>query len=265
MSQGLLTGGYESSGGSASGGGGGGPSGIRVYFSLVDKTTGAYTSGIDLSAAGVVQVSKNGDAYANGLGAAPTDIGGGDYYYELDASEVDTPPTVIVKVVKNGYAEIHAEKDIGSPAQVSDVTAATTNAISTILSAIGAAQLAIEDHVDAELFGTGGSISDSINAARDDVKSHVDSTTATLTTLINRLLGLHGDNSLLDGGAGSPALVYLNGLLVGARVRVFASSAALAAATAGAADNADGEVFRWNVTGTNASGLSATLRRSRAL
>jgi hypothetical protein len=97
-------------------------SGIRVYFSMVRIADGAYVAGLDLSAGGVVQVAKDAGAYANRAGAAPTSIGGGDYFYELDSTELGAKAS-LVKVVLATYYEVHEVERIGNPAQVSDVTA----------------------------------------------------------------------------------------------------------------------------------------------
>lgn len=258
MSAGLTTLGFEAPAVTA-GGGGGGPSGIRIYFSLID-TSGVYQPGIDLSASGVVQLSKDGASYANRVGSAPTSIGAGDYYYELDATEVGVD-TVLLKVVKTGYAEVHTEKDM-DVAQGSDVTNAVTTinatvvgALNATLAAIAAAQGAIETHFDLGLSITNGAIV--------ALQATVDANQA----LLKRLLGMHGDNSLLDGGAGFPNVQYnVRRLMTGARLRVFADASALAAATPGAADGANGEIYRWSMSGTDTgAGLDATFSRSRSL
>lgn len=71
----------------------------RVVFRLVDATDGfTPETAVDLTAAADVQVSKNGGAFANRLGAAPTEIGAGQYYYELTAAECDTEGMLTLKV-----------------------------------------------------------------------------------------------------------------------------------------------------------------------
>lgn len=71
----------------------------RIFFMLVDATDGfTPENGVDLTAAGDVQISKNGAAFANAAGAAPTGLGDGLYYYEATAAELDTVGTLVLKV-----------------------------------------------------------------------------------------------------------------------------------------------------------------------
>jgi hypothetical protein len=73
----------------------------RIYFVLYDLTqalqTGQTVTGSEL------QVSKNGAAFTNGAGTV-TEVGGGLYYYEATAGEVDTEGKLLVKVVNTGSA-----------------------------------------------------------------------------------------------------------------------------------------------------------------
>lgn len=72
----------------------------RVMFRLVDATDGFTPElTVDLTTAADVQISKNGGAFASRLGSAPTEIGAGQYYYELTAAECDTEGVLTVKVV----------------------------------------------------------------------------------------------------------------------------------------------------------------------
>lgn len=71
----------------------------RVPFRLVDATDGfTPETAVDLTAAADVQISKNGGAFSNRLGSAPTEVAAGQYYYELTAAECDTEGMLIVKV-----------------------------------------------------------------------------------------------------------------------------------------------------------------------
>lgn len=71
----------------------------RIHFLLVDATDGFTPEvGVDLTAAGDVQISKNGAAFANAAGAAPTGLGDGLYYYEATAAELDTVGQLILKI-----------------------------------------------------------------------------------------------------------------------------------------------------------------------
>lgn len=83
---------------------------------------------------------------------------------------------------------------------------------------------------------------------------------------ITRLLGLHHDNSVTDGGFGFPSIQRDSGKrLLTLRRRVFASKAAAIAATLGAADNADGEIFRYIATSTVDLNVNSSLRSLRDL
>jgi hypothetical protein len=80
------------------------------------------------------------------------------------------------------------------------------------------------------------------------------------TPSLANLLGLHRHNSVLDGGSGHPSVQYdANGVVLSARLRVFASSSAASGATAGHADNADSEIARYTVTGVSSSGRLASM------
>jgi hypothetical protein len=109
---------------------------------------------------------------------------------------------------------------------------------------------------------------DAIDAAaiKADAVTKIQSGLATDASM-QLVLGLHRRNSLLDGGSGQATVIYNgNHLMTTARLRVFASSVALAAATPGAADNADGEIQRYTITGTDTgSGLVATFKLAQVL
>lgn len=84
---------------------------------------------------------------------------------------------------------------------------------------------------------------------------------STSKTNIERVLGLLHENAMVDN------VVYgAQNIITSARVRVFADAAALAAAVAGHANGADGEVFRYTITGVDAgSGQFTSHKISRAL
>lgn len=84
-----------------------------------------------------------------------------------------------------------------------------------------------------------------------------------VTTLLSRLgandlpivKGMLLGNYVLDGGAGSAAVSYdANGHAASQRIRVFADASATAAATLGAANDADGEIARVVITSSPVSG-----------
>ena len=67
--------------------------------------------------------------------------------------------------------------------------------------------------------------------------------------------GLLLGNYVLDGGSGSTSAQYdSNGVMTAGRVRVFASSAAASGATLGAANGADSEVARVDITASAVAG-----------
>lgn len=73
----------------------------RIPFVLYDLVqvfqTGQTVTGAE------VQVSKNGGAFVNGAGSV-VEVGGGAYYYEATAGEVDTEGFLILKIVNAGSA-----------------------------------------------------------------------------------------------------------------------------------------------------------------
>ena len=124
-------------------------SGVIICFSLVSKSTGGYTSGqlVPLAGAGVLQVAKDTGAYVDAIGTL-TESGGGDYAYEFDSTELGAHLSLL-KVVLAGFYEVHEAKDIGDPAQVSDVTAAITAINSHTDTALAALQADLETAIDA--------------------------------------------------------------------------------------------------------------------
>lgn len=90
---------------------------------------------------------------------------------------------------------------------------------------------------------------------------------AAIEELLARNNGLLHGNSMIDGGVGATQPTYsAKGLLTGARVRVFASAGDLALATKGAADDADGEIYRYTITGEdNGLGKMASYKMSEDL
>ena len=73
----------------------------RIYFTLVDATDGTAETGLTFTA-GDVKLSKNGAGESNHTGSFSSHIGGGLYYYELAAAEVDTAGVVTFRVLKTG-------------------------------------------------------------------------------------------------------------------------------------------------------------------
>lgn len=92
-----------------------------------------------------------------------------------------------------------------------------------------------------------------------------DQTTSTTVNIYPRDLLQHSlrEAYVLDGGPGSADVTLdSRGLLLSGRVRVFTTPAKATAATPGAANGADGEIWAFDVTGTNTgvSGMLANLK-----
>lgn len=69
---------------------------------------------------------------------------------------------------------------------------------------------------------------------------------------LGHIEGLLRRNSLLDGGEGFPSAQYdSQGVMILARLRVFADRTDAVSATAGAPNDADGETHRYTITGVN--------------
>ncbi len=97
----------------------------RVPVVLVDSTDRVTPeTGVTLSA-GDLKISKAGGAEANHAGTF-TELSGGDYYYELDAGEVDTLGYVTGRISKTGIAAFRFALQV-----VEDI-AATVDAIKAV-------------------------------------------------------------------------------------------------------------------------------------
>lgn len=139
---GLVTLGWTGFAGTVEGGGGGGPSGIVIPFTLWDAD-GELASSVDLSGAGVVKISVNGDTYTNIVGDPPEPVLGrsGEYIYVLDDTEV--PPDggyVRLSVVLAGYQLVMEDcrPTLATAGNVSSSTSTTAANISNAISAINA-------------------------------------------------------------------------------------------------------------------------------
>ena len=199
----LATRGYLSPSTGSGGGGGGGPSGLVIPFSLYDVDS-VLQPGIDLSGAGVVQVSVNGASFVNRVGSAPTSIGGGAYYYAPDTTEVATDGWILIKVVKTGYQTIILRENINT----APVTTTTIGALATtIANDITASQNAVTSalvnvstdvwnvsraaHTTAGTFGEGVVVNSlataAINAVRDGILNYSHRSGRTVRGLLRRL------------------------------------------------------------------------------
>lgn len=104
-------------------------------------------------------------------------------------------------------------------------------------------------------------VSGSLGAAISDILSGVTLTYA----LALQTAGLLHLNSKIDGGAGQPAVQYTGDVATGARLRVFASKTDADNSVAGAADDADGEILRFDVVATVSGGKMATYKLVQTL
>lgn len=99
-----------------------------------------------------------------------------------------------------------------------------------------------------------------------DAETAILAATDALAAELIAIGGLLHRNAMIDGGSGQLGPSYdANGNLLTGRVRVFADQADLAAATLGAADDADGEVYRYTLTGTVASQKMASFKARQVL
>lgn len=166
---GLLTGGWGPTvlGGSS----GGGASGTRFYF-VLEADDGTPTAGQTLSTS-EFQVSVNGAAFANRVGAAPTSVGSGAYYYVLDTSEA-VQGVVMFKVDKTGFKptgfpQLYQMKiDTAVTDAQNTILAGISNSESAVAADIAAAQTAINAHTDSQLA-----------TERNTINAHTDSQLAT--------------------------------------------------------------------------------------
>lgn len=164
--------------------------------------------------------------------------------------------SVWVRFKKNNYRSVKVRIDLrydveNTSTDAIDANALKADAVTEIQAGLAtAANLAIvAGYVDTEI----GTLQTSVTA---------------LGVQLARVLGLNHENALLDGGAGvvtGPTYSAKKVMLSG-RLRVFADAAALAAATAGAANGADGEIYRYTVTGEDTgAGLAKSFKIARGL
>lgn len=101
---------------------------------------------------------------------------------------------------------------------------------------------------------------DATGLATSAALATVDANVDTLLTRLGAndvaiLKGLLTGNYLLDGGAGASSAVYdANGCMTAGRIRVFANAAATGAASAGAANGAEAEIYRVDITANAVTG-----------
>lgn len=268
MSLGLVTLGIEAPSTTGGGGGGGGAGGLRIPFTLRDDD-GVLQAGIDLSGAGVVQISIDGASYANRHGAAPTSIGDGSYYYELHVDDGAVPPWVLLKVKIAGYQTVIQREEIVDPT--------LTDAIDTIDSNLNSVQSAITDAIstaqselDSRIDDQTGTIAADILASQGVITTAIDDL-PTLTEIVNGVTAQittdHGVGDYTGGGGSVDPDDFLNAPIEGGITVADALRGLLSAHVGKVTDfnsgvlvfkSLDGMKTRWTVT-TDESGRIALL------
>lgn len=219
----------------------------RVYFVSVDTTalqTRISSADMGIGGAGTftVKISKNGAAVATPAGSAITEVDAtnfkGLHYLQLNAADLDTAGPLLVRIVSSGGTKVMEQREFECDVIEVDKHNAIRGMAGTALPNVAAAGAG-------GLFTRGsgaGQINQNANGQID-----VRVVAGDFITKLDRIAGLMHENSLLDeityGGSN---------LITLARLRVFADAAAKAAATPGAANNADSEVYRYTISAVDA-------------
>lgn len=259
---------------------------VRIFATL--SSDGVSGAGSESFSGSDLQVCKAGGSYANAANSGTVaNLGDGEYELELSSGECDTLGIVSVKIKKTGlvtrvfavaqviaidpndavHLGVSALPNAAAAASGGLLTYGTStgqiNPSSGNVTVAGYAsgQAPLQPTVagrtaDITAGGTIGidlanveSQGSTLNLTATTIKDVTDVESA-LRDYAERILGLLHENTLVDGGAGVPNAVHSGGKLTSARIRRFSDAATLAAATAGAADGADGEDFRWTLTST---------------
>ena len=132
----------------------------------------------------------------------------------------------------------------------SSALATVDGLVDTLVARLTAARASNLDNLDAAISTLATS------AALATVDANVDSLLVRLGANDTAIIkGLLLGNYKLDGGSGNASAVYdSNGCMTAGRIRVFASLSATSAATAGAADGADAEIARVDLTASPVAG-----------
>lgn len=247
---------------------------------------GLLVAGINFNAAGECAFTYyGGGAYADTANNPTEDGGDGMYAVQLEQAETNHDSWVKVRLRKAGYQDQFLDIPIDNTPDV-NVSTIAANAITAAAiadnaidagafaaDAITAAKIA-DGAIDAATFAAGAITAAAIatNAIDADalapdgvaeiqsglataanlaiVAGYIDTEITALQADVTRLLGLHLQNSVLDGGSGVANVQYsAKKVLTSARRRVFASRALALAAAKGALNNADGEIARYVMTG----------------
>ena len=159
---------------------------------------------------------------------------------------------------KTGYAMAGTLQSLDALDTAQDTQHASTRAdiatvdglVDTLVARLTAARATNLDNLDA------ASSTLATSSALATVDANVDSLLVRLgADDVAIVKGLLLGNYVLDGGSGSTSAQYdTNGVMTAGRVRVFASSAAASGATLGAANGADSEIARVDVTASAVAG-----------
>ena len=201
----------------------------EVPVRLLDSS-GSPVTGI--GGAVTIKVAKAGDNTlgAGGAGTVLTEVtsgaSGGGYRLTFDAADIDTPGWLHYEITHASIVPVYDAVYVRPALRPTDV---------------------------ADNFLTA-------NKLDPDVTTELQSGLATAAQ-VNRVLFLMHENSMIDNVS-----YGAQGVITSARVRGFASAGALAAATPGNADNADGETFRAPVSAVDAgSGQFSSYKIARSL
>lgn len=204
----------------------------KFWFVCVDDTDGK-TAKTGLTFTGAeVQIIKTGGAFASMTNIATiVERTDGLYEGELTAEELDTLGPVGAKIEK---ATVRT-----TILQLGQVVPWDPYA----LIATAAAQTTITAYVD-----TIETTLASMDTKLDTIDNFLDTEIAQIADDVADVAGLLHRNSMVDN------TTYVSNFLISARIRVFANAAALASATPGAANGANGEIRRYTLTGIDEGG-----------
>ncbi len=233
----------------------------RVYFVAVDYLalqTRLSSADMSIGTTGTftIKISKNGAAPVTPSGTTITQVDAtnfkGLHYWEGVAADFDTVGPLSIRIVSVGGTKLMEQREMVVDVWEVDGHNAIRGTTGTALPNVAA-----EAAGGLITRGTGaGQVNQSANGQIDAKVVAGD-----FLTTLSRLEGLLHENAIID------QISYGDSnLIISARERIFASAAAANAATPGASNNADGEVFRNTVTVIQTSdGQWSSFKKVRAL
>lgn len=218
----------------------------RVPFVAVDITAlQTRVSQAEILGTFTIKIWKNGAGSAvTPSGTTITEVdttnAKGSMYLQLNAADLDTVGPLIVRISSSGGTKVMEPReilcDVMEVSQYAVVRGMTGTALPN--AAAGAAGSVLT-------FGSGAfQVNQNANGQIDARVVAGD-----FLTDIDRLLGLLHENSMIDNVSYGD-----QSIITSARIRHFASAAALAAATPGNANGTDSETRRWLITCDDAGG-----------